>query len=273
MIKKVFYNSSLPRAGSTLFQNIVGQNPDFYVTPTSGLNDLIHVARDTYSGSQAFLAQDSKLMSEAFFNFCRKGIEGFFEPLTEKPYVLDKSRGWGINYNLLDKFYPDPKIVCMVRDIRSIYSSMEKNFRKNPHKNSGIQNPGELVGTTLNKRIDIWGQGHPVGITMDRLLDITQQGIDKKILFIRYEDLMSNPMEEMKRFYDYLGVDFYNGHDFNHIDQLTHENDAIHGIYGDHKLRKEFKRLPDDYDEVLGYEICQNIKKHYQWFFDYFGYV
>ena len=38
MIKKVFYNSSLPRAGSTLFQNIVGQNLDFYVTPTSGTN-------------------------------------------------------------------------------------------------------------------------------------------------------------------------------------------------------------------------------------------
>ena len=30
MIKKIFYNSSLPRSGSTLIQNILGQNPEFH---------------------------------------------------------------------------------------------------------------------------------------------------------------------------------------------------------------------------------------------------
>ena len=72
-------------------------------------------------------------MSKAYINFCRYGIQGFFKSITEKPYVLDKSRGWGIEYNLLEKIFPNPKVVCVVRDIRSIYSSMEKNFRKNPH--------------------------------------------------------------------------------------------------------------------------------------------
>jgi hypothetical protein len=41
MIKKVFYNSSMPRAGSTLIQNILGQNPDLYTTPTSGLFEML----------------------------------------------------------------------------------------------------------------------------------------------------------------------------------------------------------------------------------------
>jgi hypothetical protein len=41
MDKTIFFNSSLPRAGSTLFQNLIGQNPEFYVTPTSGLIELI----------------------------------------------------------------------------------------------------------------------------------------------------------------------------------------------------------------------------------------
>ena len=44
-------------------------------------------------------------------------------------------------------------------------------------------------------------------------------------------------------------------------------------FFGDHKLRKEFKKLPDDYNEILGVEISQKIKGHYQWFYDYFGYV
>lgn len=273
MDKIIYYNSSLPRAGSTLFQNIIGQNPKIYVTPTSGLNDLISVSRDTFSNSQSFKAQDPNLMSKAYINFCRYGIQGFFKSITEKPYVLDKSRGWGIEYNLLEKIFPNPKVVCVVRDIRSIYSSMEKNFRKNPHKNSGIQDFNELIGTTLDKRIDNWGVSQPIGISMDRLKDMIQQGIDKKTLFIRYEDLMSNPIEEIKRFYDYIGLEFYVKHNFENIEQLTQENDVIHGIFGDHKLRKEFKKLPDDYNEILGVEISQKIKGHYQWFYDYFGYV
>lgn len=273
MEKEIFFNSSMPRAGSTLFQNIVGQNPKFYVTPTSGLIELVMGARHNYNHSQEIKAQDDKEMESSFLNFCRKGIQGFFEPLTDKPYVLDKSRGWGINYRLLNLFNENPKIVCMVRDIRSVYSSMEKNFRKNPHKESHIQNPSELQGTTLDKRIDIWSNSVPVGITMDRFRDIIQQGLDSKILFIRYEDLMFNPEEEIKRFYDYLGIEYYDQHNFKNINQITHENDVVHGIFGDHKLRKEFKKLPDDFNEVLGFELSQNIKNHYKWFFDYFGYV
>ncbi len=35
-MENIFYQSSLPRAGSTLLQNILAQNPDIYATPTSG---------------------------------------------------------------------------------------------------------------------------------------------------------------------------------------------------------------------------------------------
>ena len=43
-MEKLFFQSSLPRAGSTLLQNIMGQNPDFYVTPTSGVLELVYAA-------------------------------------------------------------------------------------------------------------------------------------------------------------------------------------------------------------------------------------
>jgi sulfotransferase len=169
--------------------------------------------------------------------------------------------------------YPNPKIICMVRDVRSVYSSMEKNFRKNPHRENHIQNAPQLVGTTLDKRINIWADGVPVGVSMDRLKDCIQQGIDKKMLFIRYEDLMDNPENEMKRLYEYLELPYYEEHNFENIAQLTHENDLIHGIYGDHTLRPKFERLPDDYYDVLGFELSNNIKNTYKWFYNYFGYV
>lgn len=272
-MKKIFFNSSLPRSGSTLIQNIIAQNPDFYCTPTSGLADLVLNSKATYNNSQAIMAQDEKEMQIAFLNFISKGMNGYFEEITNKPFVVDKSREWGINYGLLEMINPEPKIICMVRDVRSIYSSMEKNFRKNPHRANHVQDAPNLVGTTLNKRVDIWAQGVPVGIAIDRLQDMIQQGIADKVLFIRYEDLMDNPENEMKRIYEYFGVPYYEEHDFENITQHTHENDTIHGIYGDHKLRPKFERKPDDFMDVLGYEISMNLRNHYKWFYDYFGYV
>jgi sulfotransferase len=273
MSNQIFFQSSLPRAGSTLLQNIMGQNPEFYVTPTSGVLELVYAARNNYTNSPEFKAQDQDLMKKGFLSFCRNGVEGFFHAITDKPYILDKSRGWGVHYGFLNSFYPNPKIICMVRDVRAVYSSMEKNFRKNPHKENGIQNVPQLVGTTLNKRIDIWASGMPVGVAIDRLQDVIQQNIADKMLFIRYEDLMDNPVDEMTRIYEYLGLPYYEEHDFENITQLTHEDDRVHGIYGDHQLRPKFERKPDDYMEVLGYEISMNIKNHYKWFYDYFGYV
>jgi hypothetical protein len=156
-----------------------------------------------------FKTQDAKLMDIAFFNFCRASMEGYFNALTKKPYILDKSRAWSTNYRFANKFYNQPKMVCMVRDLRSIYSSMEKNFRKNPHKENHVQNPNQLLGTTLRKRVDIWATTTPVGTSIDGLRDVIDQQIDKNILFIRYEDLMDNPENEMKRLYEFFSLPYY----------------------------------------------------------------
>ena len=274
MEKKILFQSSLPRAGSTLLQNLVAQNPDFYSTPTSGLLELVMGAKGNFQQSPEFKAQDAQLMDKAFLAFCKGGINAYFNALTDKPFVLDKNRGWGVNYRLANMISgKEPKIVFMVRDLRAVYASMEKNFRKNPHKENFIQNPSQLQGTTVDKRVDIWANSVPVGISLDRLKDIIQQGLDKKILFIRYEDLMENPETEIKRFYDYIGQPYYENHDFENITQYTQENDAIHGIYGDHKLRTKFEKLPNDYEDVLGFKICEAIKNSYAWFYQYFNYI
>ena len=270
-MEKIFFQSSLPRAGSTLLQNILGQNPDFYVTPTSGVLELLFAARSNYTNDNAFKAQDPELMKKGWLNFCRQGIEGFFNSITDKKYVVDKSRGWGIHYNFLNSFYPNPKIVCMVRDLRSVYASMEKNFRKNQDKDSGIVNWAEMKGTTTAKRVDHWAQTPPIGIAVERLKQMIDEDIDKNILFIRFEDLTSNPESEFNKVYDFFGVDRYQ-HDFKNVEQLTQEDDTVHGIFGDHTIRKEVKPVPEQYNEYLGQELSQNIVNTYPWFYEYFNY-
>jgi sulfotransferase len=270
-MEKIFFQSSLPRSGSTLLQNILGQNPDFYTTPTSGLIELLYRSRGGFSDSPEFKAQDEELMKSAFMGYCRGAMEGYFKPLTDKKYIVDKSRAWGINYDFLNMFYENPKIVCMVRDLRDVFASMEKNYRKNPHISTGININGELKGTTVEKRVDHFAASPPVGLSIDWLKDIIQQGINKNILFIRYEDLTKNPQEEMNKIYDYFGVERFE-HNFNHVEQVTHEDDRIHGVFGDHVIRREVKFTKSDAKEVLGTPACNWIKNNYSWFYELFKY-
>ena len=72
----------------------MGQNPEFHVTPTSGLLDLLYVAREQFSRGEEFKAQERSEMEQAFAGFCRGGLEGYAAAITTKPWLLDKSRGF-----------------------------------------------------------------------------------------------------------------------------------------------------------------------------------
>lgn len=274
-MKKIFFNSSLPRSGSTLFQNIVAQNPEFYVTPTSGVLELIYGARANFTNSPEFKAQDNALMEKAFISFCREGMEGFYSAVTDRQHVLDKSRGWGIYYDLLKSVLGhEPKIVCMVRDLRQILSSLEKKFRQNPLKANSMVDWSKMQNTTTGKRVTTWLNSPPVGIALERLHQIILEGKDKKILFIRFEDLTSNPAKELARFYNYIELPHLQfAHDFNNVAQVTQEDDDVYGVFGDHVIRSKVEPLKKDYLDVLGKPICDVLADNVSWYFKYFGYA
>ena len=197
-MEKLFFQSSMPRSGSTLLQNIFAQNPDIYATPTSGVLELVFAARGNYTNSPEFLAQDSELMKKGFLEFCQKGMIGYYEGITNKKYVVDKSRGWGIHYDFLNTIFPEPKVVCMVRNLKDVFASMEKNYRKNPEKQDPILDWSKMQGTSVPKRVDIWSQNPPVGMALERLSEIFRMGLDKKIYFVKFEDLCLYPEETMR---------------------------------------------------------------------------
>lgn len=270
-VEKLFFQSSLPRAGSTLLQNIMGQNPDFYVTPTSGLLELVFAARGNYTDSPEFKAQDSELMKRGFIGFCNKAMEGYFNAITDKKYVMDKSRGWGIHYDFLNEIYPNPKIVVMVRDLRDIFCSMEKNFRKSSLKANPVLNHAEMKGTTTPKRIDVWAQTQPIGLAIERLQEVFRQGLDRNMLFVKFEDLCLYPETELNRIYQFLEVSYY-AHDFDNIEQITIEDDEVYGVYGDHKIKQKLELPHSQAKKVLGTDVTNWIFDNYKWFFDRFNY-
>ena len=271
-MEKLFFQSSLPRSGSTILQNLLAQNPDIYATPTSGVLELWYGARANYTTSPEFIAQDSELMKKAFLSFCKEGTFGYFNAITDKKYVMDKSRGHGIHYDFINSFYPNPKIICMVRDLRDVFASMENNFRKHPEKQSDILNWAKGEGTTVPKRVDIWAAGQPVGLAIERLSEIFRMGIDSKMLFVKFEDLCLYPDTEMTRIYQYLDIPFYK-HDFDNIEQVTKEDDEVYGTFGDHVIRTKLEPVPSKAKQLLGKDVNDWIFENYKWFFQQFRYT
>ena len=53
----IFFVAGLPRSGSTLLMNLLGQNPQNHVTPTNGLIDLIIRIRNTWAQNDTFKSQ------------------------------------------------------------------------------------------------------------------------------------------------------------------------------------------------------------------------
>ena len=260
----------MPRSGSTLLQNIIGNRPDFYVTPTSGLFDLIHASKKTYTQSPNIKAQNSQTMKDAYMGFCHFALHGYFAYITDKKYILDKSRGWISNLPFLDSFYKNAKIICMVRDLRDILASMEKNYQKYPEKFDYQLH--ELTPTiSVQGRIKVWSAINPVGTMLERMKEIIRRNLHDKIHFIKYEDLCKNPQTVMEGVHSYLEIDSYD-YDFSNIQQVTDEDDKWHGKYGDHKIRNVIQPVESRANLLLGEYVCDRIYEENTWYFDFFKY-
>ena len=265
--KRIIFNSSLPRSGSTLLQNILAQNPRFYCSPTSPLFGLLDAARIRFGESPMVKAQDADVVTRAFRGFCRHALTGYYGEITDRPVCVDKSRVWLHHYAWIQSFYPDPKILVCVRDLRGILSSMEKLWRK-ARENSpsrerdGARPAGEL---TVAHRVSQWLNTNPVGSSILGLIDAVQRGTIRNVHLLRFEDLTGDPRSTMLRVYAYLGEPYFE-HDFDHVEQVTREDDSHHDMF-DHNVRRRVAPVSADHLEVLGGDLSQGIVDSNQLFY------
>ncbi len=209
-------------------------------------------------------------MKSGWLGFCKGGLEGFYSSITDAQVAVDKSRGWLACLEFLKLFYPNPKVFVCVRDIRSIMVSMEKLHQKNAYLHDPANdNPGHINFVTIDQRVDHWMKSVPVGISLGHLRDQLNKGHAKYLHFVIYENLLSNPQEEINKLYDYIEEDRFT-HNFDNIDQRTIENDAWHGIYGEHTIRPIIEENTPDWNAVLGRGLSQQLVANNWWFYSVF---
>ena len=264
----------MPRSMSTLMQCILNQNPQIAATPTDPVLEYLYGARMNYTNTPEVKAIDKDLALTTWRGFCWGGLDGYAKAYTDKPNLCIKTRGGTIHYNWFKSFMPyEPKMICMVRNLKSIIASMEKLYRNNQENHQAIQNHVQMKGTTTAKRVDEWIGSPPVGMALERLQQTILEGINKKVLYVRAEDLTIYPQREMDRIYKYLELDSYK-HDFDNVEQTIKEDDSVYGLSDNlHTIRKKVQPLTPDYDEVLGKQVCDWIDQRFAWYQQGFNYI
>ena len=247
-----------------MFMNLLGQNPELGVTPTSGLYEVIGGMTSSWNQSHNVRAQPRPDQQERLYNSIRGAILGWH---SDKRYYMDKNRAWPQSYDLLKRVFPEgPKIVLIVRDLRGVCLSLEKRWRASPEYHI-TANPAM---DSIEQRVQFWMNEPMIAVNLQLLRDHARRGVLKDFFVLRYEDLTKSPQKVMKELYKYLGLEYF-PHDFDNIRQLTHEHDPIHAPYGDHSISEgAIKPVDESWDRVLGPQVSNEIRKINDWYYQTF---
>jgi sulfotransferase len=224
-MKHLHFLSGLPRSGSTVLTKLLNQHPDLFASSTSPFLDYLlpaanqlHTIKQNHSAGHYVNVQ--KILSTAAF--------AFYD--TPKTNIIDKNRGWIINYEAIDKeLQQDPKIILTLRPIEEVVASFYKVIN---HTNNGNETPEQIF--------------------LGRVAEIYQQLIQKaylrdKIHIITYRQLVKETKDSLVKLESFLGVDNHK-YDLYNIRDDDPEDDTKWGINELHKIRPKISitSLPPD---------------------------
>ena len=200
-----------------------------------------------------FRAMPKEQSDEAKRRVLRGILDSYFADV-ERPVVFDKSRGWLAHIEMAEWVLGRKvKILVPVRDVRDILASFELLWR-NASKKTQIagEEKNYVQFQTIEGRLDFWARGdQPVGLAYNRVKDALIRGYGDRLHFVKFEQLTSNPRHTMREVYRFLGEDWHE-HDFDNVEQVTIEDDRVHGFDNLHKIRRKIEPVPPRYPVVLG---------------------
>lgn len=258
--------TGLPRSGSTLLQNILNQNPRFHATSTSPLSYMVSSIVNTASNAIEFKAmlQDNRQTAEdKLANSIRAFIESWH---SGKEVIFDKSRTWASNALMLSQLYPNTKLIVMVRDLRAVFASIEKQHRKSPI----LDDTPTIQGKAIYDRADkLFGPEGVIGMPIIGVEDLVRRNL-KNVIWVQYEAFIQNPKITINRIYSETGEDAFE-HDFENIINTAQDPDG-HYLYkfpheGSGKVQAQ-----EDWRQYLSEDLATIIMQRFAYYNQVFGY-
>lgn len=257
--------AGLPRSGSTLLSSILNQNPNFYSGPSSPVLACMNAIDGLLQNNELYKAFPKPEQAAQMIS----GLISQFYSDIDKPVVIDKNRVWGGHIPLIENYIQQKaKIICPVRDIDEILTSMITMIKRNPSPPDGSR-PNFIDEPLIKQNIPINDENRcnsiarPKGVldnSLRAIADATQAGLLDRLLFVEYKDLMSKPEQTMELIYQFLGEPNFK-HDFNNIENTNKEKDLdIYGLEDMHTVRKVVKATAPNPKDVLPPLVIQRCK-------------
>jgi sulfotransferase len=159
--------------------------------------------------------------------------------------VFDTNRMWPAKLPALVKLFPDCKIICCVRQVAWIMDSIERLVRKNTFDLSGIFG-FESGGTVYSRCAGLSASNGLVGFALDALREGFYGEHSDRILMVEYQALTKHPRDTVGAVYEWLGLPYFDGHDYENVEQIpgAAEFDARIGTPGLHSVAARVQWTP-----------------------------
>lgn len=249
-MKNLFFLSGLARSGSTLLGSILNQNPDIHVSPTSPLLDIFCLTELDYIKMEIQYTYDK---TSSIDNLHKVLAPSFYQHIN-KPYVIDKHRGWPKNIDQIKKYITDnPKIICTYRPMTEICTSFLKLMNKDPNNivDRNLKDRG-LEINTYNRAMSLW---YEYAEDPYHSFKYGLENCRENILVVNYDDIVNNIENQLTRIYSFLEIPNFK-HTFDNIENTCGEaKDIEWGFEGLHNIRNTLNKTSDDPRDVLSKEV------------------
>jgi sulfotransferase len=210
---RLHFISGLPRSGSTLLAALLRQNPRF----------IAGMSSPVYALFRSMLAETSARTEGSVFidNDIRKRLltgvfDGFYAEVAPEAVIFDTNRGWTTKLPALAELFPAAKVICCVRNPAMILDSVESLVRRNAYELSGIFN-FDSGGTVYTRVEGLASSGGMFGFAYNALREAVYGEQSDRLLLVRYESLVANPLGTLAAIYGFIGEELY-PHDPRHIE-------------------------------------------------------
>lgn len=254
--------AGLPRSGSTLLSALLNQNPQIYSGPSSPVLSTMY-------SLESHLAQDELFMGYPKPDQARQMIASVIDHFysdVDKPIVIDKNRAWTSRIPYIEGYIGQKaKIICPVRDIEEILTSIITMIRRNPYQEGSPRInfvDEQLVKNNIplsdfNRCNFLVSPQGILGQSLNSLKDCIQNKTRNLIHLVEYKHLVSNPEGTLNKLYDFLEVDGFN-HDFNNVENTHRERDLeTYGLTDMHEIRSEVRATAPSPKSILPLKVLE----------------
>jgi sulfotransferase len=250
----LYFVAGMPRSASTLMMNLLGQNPNHHVTPTSGLVNMVALPINHWNQNVWFQAEGLEKVKPRILQMIEGMVANYYhDEVAANKIIFDKNREWPFYLRNMEEVLQRPvKVILMVRDVRSVVASFEKLYRGRGieyHYPFMNEEAWHKIHSLEGRARHLLGPGGVIGGAVDMVRDVLRtygKADPNRVVCVSYEQFTANPAGMMKAIHDNLGLPPFD-YDTNAVKQLTHENDmAAHGM-DLHRVRHEIHYQPRDW--------------------------